>query len=164
MAEFDSMGDERDPRRRGTRIGLYNETVQATAREFGVPEPQRVGHMELEELREQAIAHLRLRLPGAGDPSQLVDECLASALLSFKKEFIVMLSPEAWARMALIHCKHFLDTGCDVSVGEMVAMVLRDSIHIGRMDMLTQQLATHKLAESATTPPAATPTLTLVKK
>lgn len=120
--------------------------------------------MKLDELREHAIAHLRLLLPGAGDPSQLMDECLASAQRSFKVDFICSLSPEAWARIALIHCKHFLDTGCDVSVGEMVAVVLRDSVHIGRLDMLTQQLACDKSPEPEEGHKPRVPTLRLVKK
>ena len=87
-----------------------------------------------------AIIRLRLLLPIAEDPSPLVDECLTSARRSFRDEFILSMSPEAWARISLIYCKNFLDTGSDISVGEIVAKVLRDPVHIGRMDMLTQQL------------------------
>jgi hypothetical protein len=103
--------------------------------------------MHFDELRERACASLSLLLPQVGDPSRLVDECLASARRAFKDEFILSLSPEAWARISLIHVTTFLDTEVDVSVGDIAACVLRDSINIGRMEMLAQQLAQSRAGE-----------------
>lgn len=98
--------------------------------------------MDMDQLRDQACAQLRLLLPQAGDSSRLVDECLTSARKAFRDDFILQLSPAAWARISLIYIKNFLDTGCDVPVGNLVAQVLRDALHTGRMDMLSQQVAT----------------------
>ncbi|MES9832589.1 MAG: hypothetical protein ABW139_10125 [Candidatus Thiodiazotropha sp. DIVDIV] len=97
--------------------------------------------MKLEKLRDQATTCIRLLVPQLGDASILVDECLASAEKSFSSEFILSLSPQAWAKITIIYHKHFLDTGSDVPVGEMVAEVVRDSIDIKRIDFLTQSLA-----------------------
>ena len=102
--------------------------------------------MNLDLLRNQACASLALSLPQLdGDVSRLVDECLADARKSFRDEFILQLGPVAWATITLIYFKHFLDTGCDVSVAEIVTEVVRDSIRTSRMDMLTLQLAQDKL-------------------
>lgn len=120
--------------------------------------------MDLDQLREQACVQLRLLLPQAGDSSRLVDECLTSARKAFRDEFILQLSPAAWARISLIYIKNFLDTGCDVPVGALVAQVLRDALHTGRMDMLSQQAATE--AQAFTPPPAAKksgPSLSVVR-
>ena len=101
--------------------------------------------MDIDSLRDQTVAYLALRWPELQEGAPpLVDECFASARKSFRNEFICQLSPQAWARITLIYFKHFLDTGCDVSVGEMFAAVIRDSINLNRMDMLTLDLAQQK--------------------
>ena len=121
--------------------------------------------MDIETLRERAAAHLALHYPALQDgATRLVDECLTSARRSLRDEFICRLSPEAWASIALTYIKHFVDTGADVSVGEMFAAAIRDSINLNRLDVLTQDLAQRKTAppgEAAR--PAARPTLTIVK-
>lgn len=102
--------------------------------------------MNLDHLREQTCANLALLVPQlAGEAGRLVDECLDNAQRSFRNEFIAQISPAAWARITLIYFKHFVDTGCDVTVAEIVAAVIRDSIHTSRMDMITLQLAQDKL-------------------
>lgn len=113
--------------------------------------------MNLDHLREQTCACLALLVPQLdGDVGRLVDECLGNAQRSFRNEFIAQISPAVWARITLIYFKHFIDTGCDVTVAEIVAAVIRDSIHTSRMDMVTLQLAQAKLDEQATAthPPA----------
>ncbi len=119
--------------------------------------------MELGKLRDQTTAVIRLWAPQLGDASMLVDECLASALKSFGREFIGSLSPQAWAKITLIYHKHFLDTESDVSVGEMVAAVVRDSIDTKRIDFLTQDLAEKRRYAKAGRQEG-DPPLTLVKK
>ena len=118
--------------------------------------------MNFEELRQHTCASLHLLLPQAGDSSKLVDECLSSARLSFRDEFILRLSPEAWARISLIYATTFLDSGTEVSVGEIGAAVLRDAINIRRLEMLAQQLAQSKEGEQTGTR-ASTPKLTVIK-
>ena len=113
--------------------------------------------MEFDQLRDQACANLMLMMPSLEeDASRLVDECLTDARKSFRNEFICRLSPAAWAKITLIYFKHFLDTGCDVSVAEIVVAVIRDSINTSRMDMVTLQLAQQKvdLQEAERKPPA----------
>lgn len=106
--------------------------------------------MEFDQLREHTCASLMLLVPNLeDDASRLVDECLADARKTFRSEFICQLSPGAWAKITLIYFKHFLDTGCDVSVAEIVAAVVRDSINTSRMDMLTLQLAQQKIDSQA---------------
>ncbi|MEJ2406858.1 MAG: hypothetical protein P8171_21695 [Candidatus Thiodiazotropha sp.] len=117
--------------------------------------------MELDRLRDQSIASIRIWAPELGDASLLVDECLASALKTFSKEFVCGLSPQAWAKITIIYHKHFLDTESDVSVGEMVLEVVRDSIDTKRMDFLTQNLAVRKSYEQRKQEAAS---LSLVKK
>lgn len=115
--------------------------------------------MNFEELRQRTCSSLFLLLPEAGDSSKLVDECLSSARIAFRDEFILQLSPEAWARIALTYATTFLDSGIEVSVGDIAAAVLRDAIHINRLDMLAQQLAQSKEGEqavSSTSPPKLT--------
>ncbi|QID19323.1 hypothetical protein G3580_17900 [Nitrogeniibacter mangrovi] len=117
--------------------------------------------MDLDTLRAQATAHLILHTPALErGAAQLVDECLASARKAFHTDFIRQLGPQAWAEITLIYFKHFVDTGVDVPVGDMFAAVIRDSIHIRRMDMLTLALAQHKQAAAAQ---AHKPTLSVVK-
>lgn len=118
--------------------------------------------MDFDELRDQTCASLRLLLPEAGDSSRLVDECLSSARRSFKDEFILRLSPAAWARISVIYITTFLDTGADVSVGEICAAVLRDSININRMGILAQDLGQIR-AEARPKPRGEAPTLSLVR-
>ncbi|MCP5426339.1 MAG: hypothetical protein H6970_14935 [Gammaproteobacteria bacterium] len=118
--------------------------------------------MNFDELRERACASLARLMPQVEGSSRLVDECLSNARLAFRDEFILQLSPEAWARIALIYTTTFLDSQADVSVGDIAAAVLRDSIHIGRMEMLAQQLAQRKLGEKAAHK-ASSPTLRVVK-
>ncbi len=117
--------------------------------------------MDFEELRDSACASLALLMPQAEGSSRLVDECLANARLEFRDQFILRLSPAAWARISLIYATTFLDTQADVSIAEIAAEVLRDSINISRMDMLAQQLAQEKMAESPAQK-ASSPRLTLV--
>lgn len=100
--------------------------------------------MELEKLRDQITTCIRVWAPQLGDASMLVDECLTSALRSFRPDFVGSLSPQVWARITIIYHKHFLDTGGDVAVGEMVAAVVRDSLDTKRIDFLTQNLAQRK--------------------
>lgn len=101
--------------------------------------------MDIDSLRDQTVAYLALRWPELQEGAPwLVDECFASARKSFRNEFICQLGPQAWARITLIYFKHFLDTGCDVSVGEMFAAVIRDSINLNRLDMLILDLAQQK--------------------
>ena len=107
--------------------------------------------MMIAELVEQTTAHLLLHEQRLTDPRRLVEECINSALKGMKEELVCQLSPEAWARVTLIYQKHFLDTGCDISVSEIVTCVLRDAINNNRMDMLTLQLAQQKRQQK--TPP-----------
>lgn len=117
--------------------------------------------MDFDTLRNQACAHLALRCPELKEgAAKLVDECLANARISFRDEFICRLSPAAWARITIIYVKHFVDTGCDVSIGEIFAAVIRDSINISRMDMLTFDLAQQKLDQAEH---RKKPSLTVVK-
>lgn len=97
--------------------------------------------MTFDELRERACAYLSLRLRPGLDPTQLVDECLASARQSLKDEFILRLSPEAWAQISLTYVTVFLDSERDVSVGEMFAAAIADSVRLNRLNMLAEQLA-----------------------
>jgi hypothetical protein len=117
--------------------------------------------MNQEQLREQICAHLGIMAPQVEDACLLVDECLANARKAFRDEFIFQLSPQAWAKITLIYYKHFLDTGCDVSIAEIVAAVVRDSITTSRMDMLTLQLAQQKLDNQARA--NSQPSLSIVK-
>jgi hypothetical protein len=117
--------------------------------------------MELDKLRDQITTCIRIWAPELGDASMLVDECLASALKSFSRDFVGSLSPQAWAKVTIIYHKHFLDTESDVSVGEMVAAVVRDSIDTRRIDFLTQNLAVRKRHEQRKRGAAS---FTLVKK
>ena len=117
--------------------------------------------MDLDTLRHQASTYLALRCPELKEgAAQLVDECLANAQLSFRNDFICRLSPQAWARITIIYFKHFIDTGCDVSIGEIFAAVIRDSINISRMDMLTLELAQQKLDQAEQ---KKKPSLTIIK-
>jgi hypothetical protein len=100
--------------------------------------------MGWEKLCDQIAGCLRLLAPELGDPSILIDECLSNARRSFSDDFILDLPPQAWAKITIIYHKHFLDTESDVSVGEMVAEVVRDSIGTRRIDFLTQNLALKK--------------------
>ena len=103
--------------------------------------------MELDKLHDQITICIRIWAPELGDASMLVDECLASALKSFSRDFVGSLSPQAWAKITIIYHKHYLDTESDVSVGEMVAAVVRDSVDTRRIDFLTQDLALRKRHE-----------------
>ncbi len=118
--------------------------------------------MELEHLRAEASAHLALLVPPlSGDAARLVDECLESARKAFRDEFIRQLSPTAWARISLIYVTHFAETGTDLPVADIVAAVVRDSLHTRRMDMVTQSLAQER-ADSHAAHPA--PELRLVSR
>ena len=116
--------------------------------------------MDFELLRAQASAHLALLVPPLrNDAGRLVDECLDNARKAFRDEFIRQLSPAAWAKISLIYVKHFAETGTDLSVAEIVAAVVRDSLHTQRMDMVTQQLTQEKIDAQ---PPAHEPELRLI--
>lgn len=112
--------------------------------------------MDFDELRDQTCASLRLLLPQVENSSRLVGECLASARRVFRDEFILRLSPAAWARISQVYATTFLDTGADVSVGDICAAVLRDSINLNRLDLLAQQ-------PGQTRPVGAPPSLTLIR-
>lgn len=118
--------------------------------------------MDFDELRDQTCASLRLLLPQLADSSRLVDECLASARRSFRDEFILRLSPAAWARISQVYATTFLDTGADVSVGEICVAVLRDTISLNRLELLAQQLGQAK-AQAPTKPAGGPSSLTLVR-
>jgi hypothetical protein len=106
--------------------------------------------MDFEILREQTCASLALLAPQLqGGAAQLVDECFASALASFKSEFLLQLSSQAWARIALLYASSFVETEADVSVGAIFANVIRDSIHLSRLEMLTLDLAQRIAGEAA---------------
>lgn len=118
--------------------------------------------MTLEQLHDHICAHLAVQAPQLEDAALLVEECLANARKAFRDEFITQLSPQAWAKITLIYYKHFLDTGCDLSIAEIVAAVVRDSINTRRMDMLTLQLSQEKHDESGRE--AKNPSLSIVNK
>lgn len=119
--------------------------------------------MDFDELRDKTCASLRLLLPRVEDSSRLVDECLASARRSFRDDFILRLSPAAWARISQVYATTFLDTGADVSIGDICAAVLRDSITLNRIDLLAQQLGQAKAQEAPKPAAAPAPTLVLVR-
>lgn len=77
----------------------------------------------------------------------LVDECLANASSTFSDDFICQFRPSAWANITLTYHKHFVDTGCDITISEIIAEVIRDSICTKRMDYLTMALAQLKRQE-----------------
>ncbi|HMW52101.1 MAG TPA: hypothetical protein PLN96_02755 [Zoogloea sp.] len=108
--------------------------------------------MDFDELHERACINLRLLLPQVQDPTRLVDECLLSARKSFRDDFILSLSPEAWARISLVYISTFLDSGVDVPVGDIVAAVVSDSIHLRRIDLLAQQVGQRRAEDKTTRP------------
>ncbi len=99
---------------------------------------------ELDQLKQQTCFCLQLMAPELGDASPLVEECFTDAQKYFRNNFILQFRPEAWAKITLTYYKHFLDTGCDVTVAEIVAVVVRDAIGTNRMDFLTLNLAQQK--------------------
>lgn len=119
--------------------------------------------MEFDQLRDQTCFCMELLAPELGDCSSLVDECLANARLSFRNEFICLFRPEAWAKITLTYHKHFVDTGCDVSVAEIIAIVVRDSINSNRMDFLTMNLAQQKQFDQLHHDADKKPALSIVK-
>ena len=108
--------------------------------------------MDFDELHERACINLRLLLPQVQDPTRLVDECLLSARKSFRDDFILSLSPEAWARISLVYISTFLDSGVDVPVGDIVAAVVSDSIHLRRIDLLAQQVGQRRAEDKTARP------------
>lgn len=110
--------------------------------------------MNIEELRENVCAHLKLLAPQIEDTAFLVDACFADAKKYFRDDFIYLISPEAWAKVTLVYHKHFLDSGNDISIAEIIVAVIRDSINTKRMDMVTLQLSQYKnsLKESKAKP------------
>ncbi|MEM7254769.1 MAG: hypothetical protein AAF493_25430 [Pseudomonadota bacterium] len=117
--------------------------------------------MNWEELHERTCAQIFFLAPDVEGASLLVDECFADARKTFSDDFIQALSPEAWAKITLTYHKHFLDTGCEVSILEIVVAVLRDAINTSRMDMVTLNLAQQKRQTQGQGDPR--PNLTLVK-
>lgn len=85
--------------------------------------------------------------PELGESSVLIDECLADALRTFPESFICQFHPNTWAQITLIYHKHFAETGSDISMAEILAEVIRDSIRTKRMDFLTMRLAQIKQHE-----------------
>jgi hypothetical protein len=117
--------------------------------------------MDFETLREHTCSSLALTCPELADgAARLVDECFKSARQSLRTEFICTISPQAWAKITVIYFKHFVELGCDMTIGEIFAAVIRDSLNINRMDMLTLDLAQKKLDMAAN---ARKSTLTVVK-
>ncbi|MDC0662082.1 hypothetical protein [Marinobacter sp. SS21] len=117
--------------------------------------------MSLEQLRDQVCASLMMLAPELEGSAVLVDECLASARQTFHDDVIARFSPEAWARITLIYHKHFLDTGCDVAVADIVVEVIRDAINTSRLDMLTLKLAQDRRYQQEKNKPA--PSLSIVR-
>lgn len=121
--------------------------------------------MDLEELHQQTCLHLAFQYPDLDKEgiSHLVSECFTNAQQSFQKDFMLQLSPQAWASITLIYTKHFLDVGVDFSIGDMFATVIRDSIKLNRFDMLTLQLAqTKRPGQTKQSDTQNKPSLTLV--
>ena len=116
--------------------------------------------MTIDELSEHAYAHLKVLAPKIEDPAFLVDACITNARKYFRDEFITELSPDAWARLTLLYHKHFLDSGQDISIAEIISEVVRDSINTKRMDMVTLNLTQKKIQESQNT---GGPSLKIVK-
>lgn len=101
--------------------------------------------MSPDELKQHACAHLQVIAPQIKDASFLLDACLADARKYFRDDFINMISPEAWAKITLIYHKHFLDSGQDISIAEIIVAVIRDSLTTKRMDMVTLNISQQKL-------------------
>ncbi len=118
--------------------------------------------MDTEGLSEHICAQLQILAPQINDASLLVEECLANARKYLTDDFIVMLSPLAWAKITLTYHKHFLDSGVDISIAEIITAVLRDSITTNRMDMVTLSLA--QQAQEMNRSDASTPSLKVVKE
>ncbi len=102
--------------------------------------------MDIEELRKQTCASLKLLAPQIEDTAFLFDACLSDARKYFRDDFISLIGPEAWAKITFIYHKHFLDSGIDISIAEIIAAVMRDSINTKRMDMVTLDLSQQKSA------------------
>ena len=118
--------------------------------------------MDLDALRDKTIRHLALTYPQLAEGAErLVDECFASALRSVKPDFMGLLSPQAWTAMTILYVKNFLESGIDLSMGQIFAAVIRDSIALNRMDLLTQELAQKHHDE---TPQPHKPELRVVKE
>ncbi|MFK8068323.1 MAG: hypothetical protein AB8D52_08760 [Gammaproteobacteria bacterium] len=122
--------------------------------------------MNYDELKKQTVAYMAICYPSMENLSPLVDECFDSALESFSREFICRFRPEAWAKATIVYHMHFLDTGIDISIGEIFSVVIRDSIQNNRMDFLTQNLAQQKAFDQKYTSEPSnskTPSLSVVK-
>ena len=100
--------------------------------------------MLIEDLSDNICTQLHILAPQIEAPALLVNECLLDARKHLRDEFITMLSPYAWAKITLIYHKHFLDSGIDISVAEIVIAVIRDSLTTNRMDMVTLALSQQK--------------------
>ncbi|MBL1141472.1 MAG: hypothetical protein HND53_05500 [Proteobacteria bacterium] len=118
--------------------------------------------MNIEELRESTCAHLKLLAPRIEDTMFLVDACFKDAKKYFRDEFICLINPQAWARITLIYHKHFLDSGNDISLAEIITAVISDSINTKRMDMVTLQLSQYKGFQQENN--RKTPSLKIVKE
>lgn len=102
--------------------------------------------MDISTLRQQTCLHLTLQYPDLYPDGieRLVDECFANAQKTFQDDFIIQFSPKAWASVTITYVTHFLESGVDVSISEIFAAVVRDSIRGNRMDLVVQQLVQHK--------------------
>lgn len=103
--------------------------------------------MSLEILKQQTAAYLEITYPTLDDASMIVEECFDNALNSFSESFIGLFHPNAWGKITVIYHKHFLETGVDISIGEIFSVAIRDSINTSRMDFLTQSLAQQRAYE-----------------
>ncbi len=121
--------------------------------------------MSVEELILQTRAYMSLSCPELGDCAGLIEECMESAQQAFTDEFICQMDHRVWAKITLNYHQQFLQTGCDISVGQMLAESIRDSIRTNRIDFLTQELAQQNLYQQLQRPPLAkveTPCLHIV--
>ena len=111
--------------------------------------------MDISTLRQQTCLHLTLQYPDLYPDGieRLVDECFTNAQKTFKEDFIIQFSPKAWASITITYVTHFLETGVDVSISEIFAAVVRDSIRGNRMDLVVQQLAQQKSFQVETSSP-----------
>lgn len=120
--------------------------------------------MSLELLKRQTAAYLTMTYPAMKDPSLIVEECFDNASNAFSETFMLQFRPETWGKITLTYHIHFLETGVDITIGEIFSEVIRDSINLKRMDFLTQSLAQRRAFSQGQTPkPRVVPSLKVVK-
>ncbi len=106
--------------------------------------------MTVDELTQQTRAYMAISCPQLGDCLSLIEECIQSARQAFTDEFICSLDHRVWSKITLNYHQQFLQSACDITVGEMLAVLIRDSIQTNRMDFLIQGLAQERLYQQAT--------------